>query len=160
MTSIAKWMRSEGWTLRSGHAKGADQAFGEGAGFNSEIFLPWASYNNEDALYGHIFSQPSEASYEVAAQFHPNWDRLSVSARTLLARNSHQILGSNLDDPVNLVICWTPNGSLTGKSRLAGGTGQALRIAHAHSIPIFNLARPDHLDNLKNQTRTEKGENK
>ena len=31
-------------------------------------------------------------------------------------------------------MCWTPNAAISG------GTGQALRIARAHSIPVYNLA--------------------
>jgi hypothetical protein len=45
---------------------------------------------------------------------------------------------------VRFVICWTPNGSTNGLQRDTGGTGQALRIAAAHGVEIFNLARPDH----------------
>jgi hypothetical protein len=34
------------------------------------------------------------------------------------------------------VVCWTPGGLLKG------GTAQAMRIAHAYGIPVFNLADP------------------
>ena len=33
------------------------------------------------------------------------------------------------------VLCWTPYGAA------AGGTGQALRIAEHHHIPVFNLGK-------------------
>jgi hypothetical protein len=36
-----------------------------------------------------------------------------------------------------MVICWTSRG-LGG-----GGTGQAIRIAKAHKIPVFDLGKPD-----------------
>jgi hypothetical protein len=45
-------------------------------------------------------------------------------------------------------LCWTPDGSLDGQGRRVGGTGQALRIAHHHGIPVFNLARLEHLQRL------------
>lgn len=49
-------------------------------------------------------------------------------------RNVCQILGADLHTPVQMVICWTKGG------KLVGGTAQALRIARANNIPIFNLA--------------------
>jgi cell division GTPase FtsZ len=53
--------------------------------------------------------------------------------RKLHARNAMIVLGKNLDDPVDFIICWTPGG--TG----SGGTGQALRIARAYGIPVYDL---------------------
>ena len=52
-------------------------------------------------------------------------------------RNVHQILGKDLQSPVNAVITWTVNGALVG------GTATALKIAMTAGIPIFNLGRPD-----------------
>ena len=52
-------------------------------------------------------------------------------------RNVHQILGEDLQSPVNAVITWTVNGALVG------GTATALKIAMTAGIPIFNLGRPD-----------------
>ena len=75
---------------------------------------------------------------------HPAWSRCSKSVRSLHARNAHEILGADLDDPVSFVVCWTPDGSIDGASRQSGGTGQALRIAALYSVPVFNLRRPEH----------------
>ena len=58
-------------------------------------------------------------------------------------RNACQILGMDGETPVSMVICWTPKGLRTG------GTGQALRIAEAFNIPIFDLGIPG------NETRYE-----
>lgn len=52
-------------------------------------------------------------------------------------RNVHQILGLELNNPVDAVICWTPNGDVVG------GTATALKLAMKADIPIFNLGRPD-----------------
>lgn len=87
---------------------------------------------------------PSAEAFELAARVHPAWDRCSGRVRALHARNSHEILGADLARPSNFVVCWTPDGSLDGAGREAGGTGQALRIAALHSIPVFNLRRPEH----------------
>lgn len=65
--------------------------------------------------------------------YHPAWHRLSKYAQDLHTRNSCQIMGEDLDDPVDFVLCYTKDGKATG------GTGQAIRIAEAHNIPVYNL---------------------
>ena len=58
--------------------------------------------------------------------------------------NAHIVLGVALDDPVHLLICWTIDGKVDGRSRRSGGTGQALRIAAAYDVAAINLANPAH----------------
>jgi hypothetical protein len=65
---------------------------------------------------------------------HPRWDRCTDAARKLHARNAHQILGINLNDPVDFVVCWTPNGAEVG------GTRTGIVIARNFGIPVWNLA--------------------
>jgi hypothetical protein len=79
-----------------------------------------------------------------AARFHPAWDKCSPYAKRLHARNSAIMLGHDLGTPVNFVLCWTKDGGATG------GTGQALRIAAALGIPVFNWFFPQ----ADNQFRT------
>ena len=121
------------WTLRSGGAEGADAAFESKAG-NKDIFLPWEGFNGRSAKnYG--YSTGSSLGAQLLAEaFHPNWAACSEGARKLHSRNIHQILGSDLNTPVSMVICWTKDG------KQGGGTGQALRIAKHMKIPIFDLA--------------------
>lgn len=136
MTRTAARLSARGLVLRSGGAQGADQAFERGVPTDGkmEIFLPWRSSTHASTL-----CHPPPKSFEIAQAFHPAWDRLSAAARKLMARNCQQVLGRNLDDPSKFVLCWTRDGGPTG------GTGQAIRIAMAHRIPVFNLqamARP------------------
>lgn len=141
MSDAAAFLAGRGWVLRSGGARGADQAFMDGAASvdgEAEVFLADGGYRGLEELTP---GGPSEAAYELAAGFHPAWYLCSRRARALHARNAHQILGAGLDDPVRFVLCWTPDGSLDGSSRQAGGTGQALRIASARGIEVLNLAR-------------------
>lgn len=136
--------------LRSGAAPGADAAFEAGcdeAQGQKEIYLPWRRFNgypHDGALH-----DPSEAAMELAAQYHPGWRYLKRSVKKLIARNGHQVLGQDLKTPVDLVVCWTPDGSLDGTGSKSGGTGQALRIAYDHLISIANMARADHLGLVK-----------
>lgn len=152
MESIAAKLARDGWTLRTGLSPGADQAFAAGARAAAgrvELYLPWPDFeahvDRGDAARVHVTPSPSEDAHTLAARFHPCWDRLAAPARRLLARDGYQVLGANLATPAQLVICWTPDGSLDGATREAGGTGQTLRIAHHFAVPVLNLARPEHV---------------
>lgn len=131
MTTIGDVLETHmGYVLRSGGADGADSAFEAGVDDPDmkEIWVPWLGFNNHPS---HL--TPTDAAFDMASQFHPAWYRCSRRARALHARNCHQILGADLRTPVDFVICWTRDGGASG------GTGQALRIAQHHCIPILNL---------------------
>jgi hypothetical protein len=125
MRQYGVYLSALGWVLRSGKAWGADAAFQAGA--NNAT---WPSME----LYGRNEAAANPAWVNHAAMFHPKWEECSPVAKLLLGRNSAIILGPNLTEPVNAVICWTPGG------RVIGGTGQSLRIAAAYGVPVFNLA--------------------
>jgi hypothetical protein len=151
MSAVASRMANDRWTLRSGGAAGADQAFQAGAaqaGGAIELYLPWPTFQSANLeRLGAVtvcLQRPAPAAAAIAARWHPSWDALSLAARSLHARNSHEILGVNLDAASSFVLCWTPDAGLDGSAPTSGGTGQALRIAVAHGITVFNLARPDH----------------
>ena len=73
----------------------------------------------------------------IASEVHPAWDRCNEWARGMHSRNCHQILGYDLQSPVDAVICWTPDGAVVG------GTATVIRIAMKYDIPVFNLGVPD-----------------
>ena len=131
MTKIASFMEKQGYILQSGGAPGADNAFESGVA-NPEmkmIYLPWLKFNgNTSPLY-----KVSKAAITLASYFHPSWYKLTEAAKLLMARNGYQVLGKDLNTPVEMIICYTPHG------KIEGGTGQAMRIAKHFNIPIFNL---------------------
>ena len=137
MTDIGNQLGSLGWTLRSGHAGGADIAFEIGARQvegKMEIFLPWSGFNGASRTKEYKVPDFNGKIMDIAAAHHPRWNILSDGAKKLHARNVCQILGDNFEEPVDMVICWTKDG-LKG-----GGTGQAVRIANSYGIPVFDLA--------------------
>jgi len=146
MTALATSLSTH--VLRSGAAPGADSAFEAGAA-NSEIYLPWPGFNNSTSNL-----TPTPQAHVLASQHHPYWDKCSLAVRKIMARNSHQVLGLNLDSPSEFLICWTPDGATTSTSRTTGGTGQAIRIANHHNIPVFNLHNADALTRLQNHLST------
>jgi hypothetical protein len=156
MEAAAGQFARAGWTMRTGMSPGADQAFYRGALLaegSIELFLPWPAFQvharcpcESDAVL--VLPEPTESAYALAARFHPDWGGLSACERRLRARDGHQVLGYDLVSPALLVVCWTPDGSLDGTGRRAGGTGQALRIARDQGITVLNLARPGHTSEL------------
>src|SRR3954447_95843 len=91
MERIARVLAFDGYTLRSGHAEGADQAFERGAAGQAEIFLPWRTFNGKVPVQGRI-ALPSLEAQLLAQGTHPAWGRLSMGAKLLHARNGHQVL--------------------------------------------------------------------
>lgn len=131
--------------LRTGGASGADTAFTKGAmgwckvknySYSSRIkvYLPWRGFGGFDPDKHDFCTDiiPEEA-FDIAKDFHPAYNKLSDSAKSLMARNSLQVLGDSLDDPVEFIICYTPDGLASG------GTGQAIRIAEDMNIEVHNL---------------------
>jgi hypothetical protein len=137
---LGETLARAGFLLRSGAAAGMDAAFEEGcdrAGGAKEIFLPWAYFNNHQSK----FRRPSSKAYEIAQASHPKFIYLKKAAMALHARNAHQVLGPNLDDPVDFVLCYTPDGCEADHQRTekTGGTGTAITIASKQGIPVINL---------------------
>jgi hypothetical protein len=149
MVETARILAARGWWARSGGAAGADTAIQNGALLwtpaRFELYLPWAGYRHHQVAR---LDSPTEEAFEHAAKYHPAWERLEPEARALHARNSHIVCGPNLRAPVKFVLCWTPDGSLDGRGPDCGGTGQALRVAAAYGIPVFNLARDEDMDRV------------
>lgn len=149
MRGIASTLAERHWTLRSGHADGADIAFEEGCmsvNGTKEIYIPWqgfhkARHGSNDAYAVHCLKNHIQA-IGIAADTHPNWKACGEGTQMMHTRNVYQILGMTLDTPVSLVICWTKDGNAIG------GTGQAIRLAERLAIPVFNLFQDDAVDKL------------
>lgn len=144
MSQASKTMAKLGFILRSGGAYGADDAFESGVAEAAseldkecvelaEIYLPWKGYRKNESPF---FGSTKEARL-IAKQYHPRWHIVSCAGRDFHARNVYQVLGRSLDQPSSFVLCWTPEGAITG------GTGQALRIAQDYGVPILNFATDD-----------------
>ncbi len=143
MRGVARALGIYGWTLRSGAAPGADTAFELGsdeAQSSKEIYLPWEKFQGRDMA---VMDRPSPEAMRIAKRYHPAWQSLSPPARLLHARNVHQILGADCDSPSRFVLCWTKDGATHITGPETGGTGQAIRIAVAWDVPVYNLKNPE-----------------
>lgn len=144
MVRLGFLMATKGYVLRSGAASGSDTAFEDGArqipDAPMELFVPWHGFGRGDYEYrkdyidiGDIKEETLLKARRLASAYHPNWQGLSTPVRMLMTRNSFQIFGKDMDTPVDMVLCWTADG------QASGGTGQAIRIAQDHAIPVINL---------------------
>jgi len=133
--------------LRSGGADGADTAFECGCVNDSkEIWLPWKGFNKnpsrfylpEDLNNPHLIEIA-----KVAREYHPRWNALSMGGKRMMMRNVIQVLGYQMDSPVEFVACWTKDGGPTG------GTGQAIRIACDRGIRVYNIFHAKELEELR-----------
>lgn len=158
---LAARLARSGWNLRSGGARGADQAFEDGVvaairdrnDIAAEIYLPWEGFNSKrpadkrsqgpmwksrQPVPGcYAYAELTEAAFSLARSIHPNWGSLSVDGRCFHARNCQQVLGGDLDSPSSAVICWTKEG------RRTGGTRTAIVLAEKHGIPVWNFGNRD-----------------
>jgi hypothetical protein len=147
MTEIAQLLEQSGYKLYSGAAEGADSAFAWNTA-NKIEFIPWNGFNN--CKSGVVTT--SEQAMNLAKSLHPAWGRLSQGAKKLMARNCHQILGEDLNSPVDFVLCWTPDGAETSTTINTGGTGQAIRLAIQNQIPVINMANSNWYKRLNQLT--------
>jgi hypothetical protein len=136
MGAAAKYLANQGLTLRSGGAPKADVAFitaAEKAKGKMEIYLPYDRFNGFTLEDDCVFGPPTKEARLLAKKFHPAWDNLGDVGRDFMGRNAYQVLGLDLQTPTKFILCWTPNGKITG------GTGQALRMADHYDIPVLNF---------------------
>jgi hypothetical protein len=131
MTEVAKELESKGYTLNTGvtfggNKEGADKAFDDGA-TKKNLFSP----ENQGAR---------AKEQTIAKEIHPNPNALTAGALKLMARNTNQVFGDDLNTPVDFVLFYAKE---TKSIRPEGGTGQAVQMARLKGIPTINLANPN-----------------
>lgn len=136
MTRISNRFEELGWIGRSGGADGADEAFRIG-------------YKDENKFEEYLPCDTNALALKTVAKYHPCGNKLRGSdTYRKHARNAQIILGEVLNDPVSVVVCWTPDGARNHQERTrgTGGTGQAISIAADNGILVINLARSEHMN--------------
>lgn len=146
MTHIAIRLYLKKYTCRTGGAAQADTAFEVGASPEVEVYLPWAGFNGRR---GGIVIGDDIWLRDIAIDHYPGqFTSLPGSVKKLMTRNSAQILGRGIGEPISeFVICWTPYG------KGGGGTGQALRVAATYNVPVYDLALPEAREKVKEMCR-------
>jgi hypothetical protein len=143
MKAMAEKLAADGWTMRSGHAPGADQFFEEGAGTWAEIYVAWDSFEKQVPILGRKIipsGKTLDLAILMASTIHERWDLCSPAARLLHARNMCQVWGADLAVKSHMLVCWAPPTS----NGVQGGTNLAWQAAKLAGIPCYNLAIPEH----------------
>lgn len=171
MMLYACCMAMMGAKLRSGGASGNDTSFETGARIAydalsekfdlppgayaqvMDIFLPFNGFNGRqvNSAAGYHY-HPSKEAENLAAQYHPGWSRMGTYPRAMMSRNSLQVMGASMSAPARFVVCETADGAYTGgmTTSKTGGTGQAIRIASALNVPVYNASYPAHRQKMEN----------
>lgn len=156
MSRLANSLIRDGWTLRSGHAVGADWAFEQGAASNAHIYLPWVGFGQKP--YGSDPGRPILGTPFVPTNYQQNYATLiglgirnsngtSEAIRKLHARNVCQVLGhAEYPTASKFVVCWCP---LDRLGKPMGGTATAVQLAQIKSVPVFNLILSDVRDRIQ-----------
>jgi len=164
MHEIAFTLADQDYVLRSGGAQGADTAFEEGAkewsldtatSFSDipvmgNIYIPWSGFGNYTEQFKDWYKVLDQMSTKVSAfklaeNTHPAWDKCSIAAKKLHARNTYQILGPLLNNPSSFLICWA---KLDKHGNIKGGTATAWNLAKKYNVPCFNLYNEDEKQRL------------
>lgn len=164
MEEVGYKLASQGWTLRSGGALGADRAFEEGMfrcvgvdgpyGWTpAEIYLPWSGYEDHyKGTHGGLNILPSDIKLDderiaegMAMAIHPAWEACKQGARKMHTRNVFQVLGKTLDQPSKMLIAWT---KLDSKGKPKGGTATAINLAIENGVKVFNLNKAEDYERI------------
>lgn len=171
LSSITYRFALKGHRIVSGNAEGADFACQSGAHFGllennihipskaNEIILPVRGFNQ--ARLSHLItgdyklasnSSHYERAIKIARETHAVGDKLKGFALKAHARNVFQIYGFEMDDPVDMVVCWTPDGAqhFSEVTKDTGGTGTAIILASKEDIPVLNICNPHSLQQVVN----------
>ncbi len=136
LAELGAYLASRNGTLRSGAAVGADSAFEFGCDTHfgeKEIYLPADGHEGRKEGQRGVITNITDEHLKLAEKYHPRWERLGRFPRLLMARNASQCLGRDLNDPSDIIVCYTPSGGEQG------GTGQSMRMGSDLGIPVLNV---------------------
>lgn len=153
MTGLARHLAAMGWILRSGGARGADQACENGVPQRPvriesgevvwvggmQIYLPFKGYNQKFEWGPYIVAGDWPWARTIAHRHYKGLSKRDEATRRFMTRNVAIILGGTAEGPgvpSEFVVCWTREG------KALGGTRRALDIAKAYDIPVYNLGAP------------------
>lgn len=162
-----------GFTLRSGKAGGADEAFQVGMQkyYESldnelqeeyrtrlaEIYIPWDGFASDNDKLWDLWDYPlNYTDYlmpdqkpvrdALVEEIHPNFEALKRKrgAFALHSRNVHQVLGANVLEPRPSAFClYYAKEDKNGNPK--GGTATAVNLAKKYGVRTLNLNTPERL---------------
>lgn len=157
LESLGEEIVSRGWYIRTGNAKGADQAYARGGNKKDpsyvKLFLPWASYeiaaiHTLNKVYPNSCWDDKHLRVltSIAREHHPAWKNLSYGVKSLMIRNAAIIQSSTL------VVAY-----LNHNKKGGGGTGHGWRIAETLNIPRLDASTLNETEILNSLEVIKKG---
>jgi len=152
MTKAAEYLDGLGYTLRSGAADGADTAFEKGA-TKKEIFKGFDPAGETEVKIAHEIHPDLKGAMEASKnkkikaklaegatkqEAEKSGERSAWAVQNLMARNTNQVFGKNLDSTSDFVLFYAKE--TDNPLRPKGGTGQAVEMARRKGIPTINMA--------------------
>lgn len=127
LTHLGIELEKTGYMLYSGEAKGCDAAFANGVSEEHCRIFTANDATDETRAMARAHKLPSEI--------------LLGRKLDLYASEVFQILGPDMNSPVDFVLCYTRDGceSYETRSEKTGGTGFAIELASRRGIPVINL---------------------
>lgn len=152
MISFIEELETLGYTLRNGGRDGAEDLF-EKSVKRKEIHLPWKGFLDKDSK----FTFTTDAARILASRFHPSYDNLKPVIQTFLATDVRMVMGKDLRSPALFLMVWSEDGAetLIEKTARTGNAGQAISVACALKIPIFNFGKSDAEQRLRTYLGTQ-----
>lgn len=129
--SIGRYLAMKRFTISTGNALGADQAFARGGNQVNpemvELHLPWEGYEASTIMQGNMVAlDGDDAEFTATAKIcHPAWDKLKRGGRALMTRNVGIIRGASQ------VVAFPGE---------TGGTRHSIRVAQHLGIPVVDLS--------------------
>lgn len=134
---IGKYMARLGWTIRTGAAVGADQAFADGAlsiGGKAILCLPWPTYEEQWVSWAlsqgaqiRVLKDSDLRAWAWAEKF------TKPGVRRLMARNWLIVAG------VKFTVAWPKKNEMG----YLGGTGHGMNIAKEKGQEVKDLSNPE-----------------
>lgn len=132
-----KQYADNGLHLRTGDAIGSDTAFINAWNDSccKSFYVP--NVNRIKSKY-HILGNDKQfdEAKKLVESIRPHVKKLDDYSRYLHYRNAFQVLGLNLNQPSDMIVCYAE--PVNSKS-VRGGTNTAVQIAHKYNIPVYNL---------------------
>lgn len=155
LKKVANGLFSRGYIYRSPNdtKSKTDEAIRAIEGARVKLFKPFSKFTGSDQGYQVESKETTRLAYEVACGVKKNFIELKDIIRCFYARTVQTLLGKDCDDPSNILIIYTPEGTTTFskafKVENAGNVIFPMQIAIKSNIPICNLGSDKFLEDLK-----------
>lgn len=149
--TLAKAMMGQGYVFR--HTGNVDNVLQKAIigleGANYKSYLPWKKYNPDIKTP----TLPTEFGYRTAITIHKRFMNMPPAVRAIISRDVNALLGTEVTDPVDVVIAWTDGGAEALTKNIdfkkIGNNTFMLQVARRANIPVVNVYNSGFIDRFK-----------